>query len=299
MENLQHSAIEKQLKQETGLLKAPLVFEYDNYRSFLRDYYTYQKQNNAAFSLRGFSRRAGFRSPSFYKMLVEGQRNLSDEGVEKFCKAIGFPTVEAEFFRTLVSFNQSETVELKERRARELLKSKAFQHLKPLTKAKFQYWSCWYHIAIRELVSLPGFQEDPKWIAAVLRPTISADEARAALDQLLQLGVIERDAQGKLKLSHGQVTSGDEVVNVSIAQFHREMIQKAKESIDRFEKKDRQVSSITISLSAEGEEHLKMVLHHFRKEILAIANQYPDPTRVCQINFQLFPLTERLPGGKS
>ena len=65
------------------------VFEFLDYRAFLRAHYETEKQRRAAFSHRFFSRLAGLRSPNFLKLVMDGERNLGPETVPKFIHALG------------------------------------------------------------------------------------------------------------------------------------------------------------------------------------------------------------------
>ena len=94
---------------ETQSLKPrPSLFEYENYRSFLKDYFTFSKQQLPQFSYRYFAQKAGFRSPNFLKLVMDGKRNLSSQSIEQFSKAFKLSSIESEFFSYLVHFNQSE-----------------------------------------------------------------------------------------------------------------------------------------------------------------------------------------------
>ena len=64
-----------------GLGEVVTVFAYSNYREFLRDWFA-QLQSSPGFSFRSFSRIAGFNSPNFVKLVVDGKRNLSIESAE-------------------------------------------------------------------------------------------------------------------------------------------------------------------------------------------------------------------------
>ena len=51
------------------------VFDYLNYRAFLRDYYVERKRKGKV-SFRSFSQRAGLKSPNYLKLVMDGERNL-------------------------------------------------------------------------------------------------------------------------------------------------------------------------------------------------------------------------------
>ena len=134
----------------------PLIFNYQDYREFLKDTYSYLKKNSRYFSFRYFSKTAGFTSPNIFKLVMDGDRNLSTEGVGKFLKGLKLGKNESEFFKILVKFNQAKSSVEKQSVAEEILKFKAYRKIYPLGQAQYNYYSNWYFIAIREMVALPG-----------------------------------------------------------------------------------------------------------------------------------------------
>jgi uncharacterized protein (TIGR02147 family) len=90
------------------------VFEYIDYRRYLRDYYAENKKSKKYFSYRYFSSRAGIKSPVFLKLIIENKRNLTRPMIEKFCKALDLNNKEALYFRHLVLFNQGKTAQEKQ-----------------------------------------------------------------------------------------------------------------------------------------------------------------------------------------
>ena len=275
------------------------IFEYDNYRTYLKDLYALYKKTKPHFSYRYFSQKAGFRSPNFLKLVIEGKRNLSPESIEKFTKALKLGKKEAEFFRVLVCLNQARTVGEKKVYAEQLMQFRPFRYIHPLRQDQYRYYADWHNVAIRELILLPGFSEDPAWIARRLLPPISPQQAKKALDLLLQLGLLKRDETGRLVQADAFISTGDEVTSTSVADYHRKVIQKGAEALDRFPGPARDISSVTMALSESSFREIKALIQRFRKELLAIADQDHSPEGVYQVNFQLFPLakgTKKEPG---
>lgn len=269
----------------------PKVFEYTNYRKFLRDLYEHEKRSQKKFSFRYFSKQAGFSSPNFLKLVIEGKRNLSIDSIARFVKAFKLSREETPFFRALVLFNQAATAEERGLWAEEILKSKLYRKLHPLHATQYEYYSKWYNVAVRELMGVKGFREDPDWISHALSPQISVLQAREAIEALLDLGLAIRGPDGILRRTDAVVTTGDEVASSSVTQFHREMLIKATEAIDRVPAGERDISALTVSVSPERAKEIKSLIQKTRKEILAIADQDKDPERVMQICIQLFPLS--------
>jgi len=273
-------------------MKQVIIFEYDNYRAYLRDLYKFYKETKPHFSYRYFSQKAGFRSPNFLQLVIEGKRNLSPESIEKFTNALKLGKKEAEFFRVLVYLNQARTVSEKKIYAEQLMQFRPFCYIHPLRQDQYRYYTDGYNIAIRELTTLPEFSEDPAWIAKRLIPPISPQQAKKSLDLLLQLGLLKRDESGRLVQSDAFISTGDEVTSTSVANYHRAMIQLGAEALDRFSGPARDISAVTMALSDKNFQEIKTLIQRFRKELLAIADQDQSPEGVYQINFQLFPLAK-------
>lgn len=268
------------------------IYEYTNYREFLRDWCTNAKAKGKGFSYRNFARQAGISSSGFLKMVIDGKRNLAPETIVRFAKVIKLRSGEARFFEHLVMFNQAKTNDEKNHYYNKIAQNRRFKKAHHLTRDRFEYLRKWYYAAVREMVTLPGFREDPAWIARKLKPSITKDEAQAALDTLLRLGLIERDSDGRLVTTEDGVRTEDEVVSLAAANYHREMIKRAHEALSLCKAKNRNISSLTVAMSKDGFKKLKQRIHEFRKEILAMLEQEGDPEDVYQINFQLFGLTE-------
>lgn len=273
-------------------MKQVTIFEYDNYRAYLGDLYRLYKETKPHFSYRYFSQKAGFRSPNFLKLVIEGKRNLSPESIEKFANALKLGKKEVDFFRVLVHLNQARTVGEKKIYAEQLMQFRPFRYIHPLRQDQYRYYADWYNIAIRELTTLPEFSEDPAWISRRLVPPISPQQAQKALDLLLQLGLLKRDDSGRLVQADAFISTGDEVTSTSVANYHRTMIRMGAEALDRFTGPDRDISSVTMTLSEKNFREIKALIQRFRKELLAIADQDQSPEGVYQVNFQLFPLAK-------
>ena len=87
------------------------IFEYLDYREFLKDYYNAKKEANPAFSLRVFSDKIGFKAKDFISRVMNGDKNLSSQSIPKVASGLRLGKHETEFFVALVKFNQAETTD--------------------------------------------------------------------------------------------------------------------------------------------------------------------------------------------
>jgi uncharacterized protein (TIGR02147 family) len=274
------------------------IFDYLDYRSYLREFYRDQKEQRRPFSFRAFARRAGIRSYNYLQLVMKGERDLSPKMATQFARGCELESNEAEYFCELVAFGQAKTADERNRAYERISRFRPFRAAHRLEPAQAAYHDCWFIPAIRELAALPEFVDDPKWIAAALRPPISVAQARAALATLFDLGLLVRDAAGRLRQADPLVTTGSGPHGHHVVNYHRAMISQALRALDEVPREERDVSSVTLSVAESALSQLKERIAAFRAEILQMADAFGPAERVIQLNVQLFPLSAKKEGSK-
>ncbi len=273
------------------LRRCPIdVFRYHDYRTFLSDFYMAKKKRG--FSYRAFSIAAGLGAPNYLKLVITGQRNLSRGTAERFAETCGLGKEATSYFLLLVEFNQASS---SEDRAALYQKLSAFQRYRKVHKlelADATYHSTWYLPAIRELVQSKHFREDPEWIARTLVPPIKPVEAQKAIETLLELGLISRSAEGELCQQDRVLSTGAQTSGVHIRNYHAEMLDRALASMALVPAAERDISSLTMCLGPKAMVYLKQRLADLRQELIELCVTEPEPSRVLQLNLQLFPLSQ-------
>lgn len=267
------------------------VYDYTDSRAFLKDYYDAKKKANSSFSYRSFLKKAGIAAIGIYQDIVSGRHNLSKTLVFKFARAMGLNRNETEYFENIANFNQAKSVEDKNIHFERMMRfygSKAHK----VDSSQYEFYSRWYYSAIRELLSTGDFNDDPALIARSLSPSIRPHEAKKALDVLMKLKLIKKSTKGVYKSQDAVITTGPEVKSLNVANFQREMMGLAREAIDRFPAKHRNISTLTININKADYPAVEAEIVECRKKILAMAERSPEPDRVYQVNFQVFPLVK-------
>ena len=265
------------------------VFRYLDYRVFLRELYLAQKKRGMSY--RAFARRAGVGAPNYLKLVIDGQRNLSPELAQRFAQACGLAGEARDYFCELVAFGQAASVSERAERHARLLSFRRYRQAHRLEAAHADYHGSWYVPAVRELIGLCDFVEDPKWIADKLWPPIKPSEAKQALATLIKLGLVERDCQGRLRQTTSLVTTGAQTQSLHIARYHAEMASRAVLAMDLVPASHRELSSVTLGLGPRGLAVIKSRLAELRRELLQLAERESDACQVVQLNLQLFPLS--------
>jgi len=267
------------------------VFSYLDYREFLKARFARLKKTSRL-THRALSQKAGFSSPNFFKLVMEGQRNLSEKSAAKVARALELEPREAEFFAQLVRFNQAKSLEAKESLYEELKLLRRDLPLQRLEHSQFEYFDQWYAVAIRELVALADFREDPEWIAAKLRHRVTPAQVKRALRLLERLSLLRRGEDGRLTQSQAPLSTGDEVTSLAAYRFHQAMMDQAKQALRDTPAPLRDISSVTVAVSKDASERIKQRIRQFRKEVLAMSEEAGRGEAVYQMNIQFFNLTE-------
>ena len=172
------------------------VFEYQNYREYLRAYYNEQKATKLSFSYRSFSKKANINTSSFLFHVIQGKKNLTKNTIVKISNAIGHQKEESEYFENLVFFNQAESITEKTYYYSRLIEVRRPLAIENVDKDRYEYYSTWYHSVIREVVTFFDFQNDFQALGKFLIPPVTEREARDSIHLLERLGVIELDKDG-------------------------------------------------------------------------------------------------------
>lgn len=266
----------------------PNIFAYLNYREFLRDYYREEKAKNPAFSFQFLANKAGFKSKSFVKLVIDGRKNLSEDSLGKLGKALKLGPKPFSYFEDLVAFNQAGSVKLRNYFFGKLAGYNNRNPARLILRDQYDFYSKWYHNTIRELASWFPFGEDYELLARQVKPAISPRQARDSVRLLLRLGLIRRTGDGYAQ-SDSLVTTGDEVQSLAVENFHLQNLILAGESIDTVPGGQRDVSCLVLGLSRKGFEACKAEIQALRKRLLKIAEHDRDPERVYHAAFQFFP----------
>lgn len=268
------------------------LFEYQNYRTYLHDYYVVHKAAKKYFSYKYFSAKAGIKAPSFLFYVIEGKRNLSKSTILKISQAIGFSNEESEYFENLVFFNQADTVTEKTVYYSRLVDIRRPIDIAVVEKDRFEYYSAWYHSVIREVVTFFDFQGNFEALGSFLIPPIKANEAKKSILLLERLGFIEQDYMGLYHQTQNLVGVKAGTVDAFVIEsFQTEMLQLAMKAYNRIAIHDRMSSSTTFSISKETYNLFKSRLRELQKQLMEIARIDDTPEISCQLTLNMFPVS--------
>ena len=276
----------------------PDLFSYLDYRKFLRDYCGAKRERNPYFSYRYVSGKVGIKSGGFFSWVLQGKRNISPKLVLDLARFFTFTRTQTEYFEQLVAFNQANTHE-ERKNAFDKLLSMRRGVVKPVGEEQSAFYRNWYYSALRELVGIYRVTDrNIAEVAAGLAPAVKIGEVKKALALLVQLGMIRKNDSGEYERCDAVVSSKEHVPLVALHDYQIGCMELAKEALDRFEKSERELSTVTMSVDNNAYLHIIERLAVFRAEVMEIARSVDHPSRVMQLNLQFFPLSRQKEEGR-
>lgn len=275
----------------------PDVFGFIDYREYLQAVFEACKEQLPRFSYRAFSRLAGSTSPNFLQLILARKMAPSAAQMTSLTRALGLGSRQTRFLKLLVSFDKAGTLEKREQLLRKALRTARHTRVRTLTEDQYEYYAEWYHSALRAVLGfyrMKHSEENYAELAGLLWPPIPARRVEESLQLLLRLGLVKVDSDGYYVQSEAVVTTGDELQSMQVLRYQAESMKLAVAALQECPPEERDISTLTVNISADGFRKLKGRLQAFRKEIIAVAEGDVRDDRVYQMNLQLFPLA--LPG---
>lgn len=267
------------------------IYSYSDYRRYLKERFDELKSQDRKYSLRFLAKHLDLKSNSHLKMVMDGDHNLSPQLSRKLAEFLELSEPETAFFIALVAFCQARTTPEKTEALEELRRRTRFVRLHRTALDQLDYLNDPLTLTLREMVGLPDFSEDPKWIAARLQFKATANEIQEALEKLLRLGLLCRSEQGRLVQTTPHLDTGHGFGPVALRGYYQGAFERAAQSLD-MPSHERHLGGMTMAVSSATYER---ILEHFaafmdtvRREVDADS----EPQRVYQFVAGLTPLSK-------
>jgi uncharacterized protein (TIGR02147 family) len=267
----------------------PNIFAYNDFRKFLNDFYDFNHGIEPDFTKAFICKELGLpNSRSYFQDVLNG-KFVSEVKVPLFIKLLGLSHDEAQYFRVLVRFNQSDDPEEKELLLDQLISLNRTPQ-KIVSPKAYSYYKQWYHSVVKAILEVIDFTGDYAGLGRALLPPITVRQARASIKLLLDLGLIKKNETGVFKPTDKVVSTGAFAQDAIIRQFQLKCIESARFALTKNQKQPERVLTNTISISEEGYKRLEKHLQKFCSEVRSIIHKdETKPDRVYQLDILLFP----------
>jgi uncharacterized protein (TIGR02147 family) len=214
------------------------------------------------------------------------------KSISKFSAALNLNGRESEYFRLLVLFSQSKNDTEKNSMFTEIIRYReSLSKAKTITDLQYRMYSEWYHAAVRELITLENFKSDPLAASKSFLHPVSVSQIRKSLNLLEEIGLLEKDGDGKWIQKDKTIQTPPEIESLAIREHNRKMMRLGETALDRIDPKDREISGMTLGVSPAMATRIKRMIQDFKEEIFnTVVCDQTDSEEIYQLNFQFFPL---------
>jgi uncharacterized protein (TIGR02147 family) len=273
-----------------------VIYEFNNYRSYLRAVLADRTARNPSYSLRALAQQLGFASSSLSEVM-NGKANFSKSSAWKTARGLGLGSQESEYLSLLVELDSARDPDARELilgRLRELSPQSVATH--DLGIDQFRQIAEWYHSAILELVTLEEFDLSPANVAS--RLGITQTDARAAIERLERLELIERSSSGRYVRTKDRLMVRSAPANTGLRTFYRQMLAKADQALDSQASEERASGYETFALAPAAMPEVREALDRFLNELQTISRKHPGRETVHHALVHVFNLTPSKEGKK-
>lgn len=268
------------------------IFDYSDYRKFLRDFNDMKKRVNPSWSFGLWASKLGLNSISSITMILNGQRHAGKKIQASLIKYFQFNSKEAYYFEELVKIAKSS----KDDPSLTILLLEQNDDLKTLrdeNTEQVDLFFNWKAHCIKELTQIKDFRPDGEWIQKRTNGLIKKDEANKLLSALLKNKFLEQNnIDGKETLvAVTSIHPTKEVTMDSAKAYHKGLMDNSYEAIN-INKEKRALHSSTLSLLKTDIPKAKEMIREFQMKFSDEIEQNPAD-EVYQLNIQFFPLSNK------
>jgi uncharacterized protein (TIGR02147 family) len=270
------------------------IFDFENYRDYLKRYYEEKRKSNPQFSYQVFARIAGLKNKSFLHNIISGKKNLTKSHIAKLSQALKHTPEEAEYFENIIHYTQAPAENEKERsyyrkQAQQISGNAKIQLVR---KDQCEYYSKWYHSAIRALVEIYPLRDDYERVGKLLAPPITALQAKKSIQLLERLDFIAKGEDGVYQyVKEKKIKTSQDIPHIAKNKFHIQCTDLAKKAIRNNPPESRHAVSITMGISQETYEGIIKEIHTFRNAVRVLIDKDKNPELVYQMEILMFPLS--------
>ncbi|MBS1972221.1 MAG: TIGR02147 family protein [Bdellovibrionales bacterium] len=272
--------------------EVPQIKNYLSITSFLQDIYLYRKSLNAGFSYESWAAEIGFKSRSFLKMLIDGERAITAPTAETLCDAFSFSMEERSYFRLLVSYCQARDNEEKE-----LYLEKIFENLgqhRDLTEIVHynEFLSSKELPKLLVLLSFSDLDKSPAGLAGFLKQSVEHVDQNLAKLRKLELASVNATT-GQWEPTKKNFKVPKSFSNRALTHYHNESLLEAIEA-QKLPPHLRRFRSLLLPLEEEGfEKLLNDIESLISKSVAKYDSEKLEGKRLYKMNINLHPVTEK------
>lgn len=264
-----------------------MIFEHQDYRTFLKVTLEDRTTKSKGYSLRAFAKSIQV-SNSFLSEVLSAKKSLSMDLAFKIAVRLALTEKETHYLCLLVQLEQAREPSFREAISKQLaaMNPKRLNH--DLSVELFKVITEWYHLATLELTCLTNFKLSPASVADKLG--ISKVDADLAIDRLKRLELIEPTKNGYRK-AKGYILSAVNVSNEDFKNYHSQHLEKAKVSLHSQSPQERMSATDVLAIDSKYVHEVDRLSQEFSAAVLRLGDKSKVKDSVYALSVHFYKLT--------
>lgn len=269
----------------------PNVYVYHDFVKFLNDWLVFLRKTRSDFSLRNLAKQSTI-ALGYMNMILKRERSMSEKAFLKIVSNLHLNSDEEKYLNLLRIVDQTEDSNARLQAVSEMMKIKKYKFNNQKENRTYEYLTKWYFVAVYEMFNLDNFECDAKWIRTKLRKKLSLAEIEQAIDFLKANNFVKQNPNGTWSQSNAHLDCTEGIFKVSLAEFHKQMLELAHESIYAAKASERFIMGQTMTISKSDFEKIKQIIQNSVASINEVNSGAASKTEVYHIEIAAFPLSE-------
>jgi uncharacterized protein (TIGR02147 family) len=261
------------------------VFSYTDPAPYLSDAFAQKKKKNPSFSIRSWAKSIGLESHTPLNLAMTGKRSLSRKHIPALIESLGLNKKEALYFENLVNLSGAKTDAEKRHLLQSLNSARPRNTVSTHEMTHYEVIRDPLHSVLIEMTQLRDFEWNATWIAKRLRRSQPKKIIEAAMQRLIECGLV-KVSDTKVTRVHDFATTTPDLKNLAAQEYHAAVCDLAKEALKSQEVHNRQFNGVAFGIQ---KTKLPAAKERIREFVKAFCQEFESEScaaeEVYQLNF--------------
>ncbi len=266
----------------------PDVFQYQDYRQYLKAVFQQRKAADARFSMSKFACSLGFSSHSGLAMVLNGQRSLRQPYLDRCVKQLKLGLKERLYFESIVNVDALSPAKKRQlKRDMEFLKNKWAPPDSPHIPSLFDF------AMVHQLLCLHKRFMTLEEIFSELPYIKEKDTLKGILEYMVAREYIKKSQSGAVKIVKTVLIAEDETPSTSARQLHHECLDRAHLALETADLEDREFQTYLMTVDSKDIPKIKKAI---KESVMKIIKSYEadlDGDTIIQMHSHMLELVQR------
>lgn len=259
----------------------PSIFDYLDYRDYLRDWFAERKSAAPWYSYKLFGDGVGLDQSQVYRILQK-QLHVSATARPRFLVYLELTGAAAEYFEVMADMDRSRK-ESERRRLFAVLQTMRGSQSSTLADSQYGLYEEWYIPVVRALLGILEISDQYDFLARSVNPPIRVEEARHAVEVLRRLRLVSRDRQGIWRLNGKSLSTGSWYDSATVRRYQAQTFRLVEEAVERLPKELRDVNVVNMAVDASAFQDCVAILAEARRQMRDRIERVENPDRIMRL----------------